>query len=242
VVEGDLAGLAVPRSGASVDRRLTAVRFVGARPLAQWLILTGHPTLVDPGQAALDPDWPGRLAALAEAAQGPVTLVLQGAGGNASVDRAAADTPEAFAARVQAALPPSVPAAPGAETSLAWAEVAYGLPHPDGSRLAPGWLRRPLENVLCAEAEREAVVAVLRLGAASLLFTSVEPTAEAGVALEARAGVGRSVGLASAYDGYLETGRSVEGGTGEARRQYFGPEFMSLVGEAAALAGRATDP
>jgi hypothetical protein len=245
VASAELAGLTVPRSGTHLDRRLTRLRFVGARPLAQWLILAAHPTLVPPGQAELDPDWPGRLAAQAEANRGPVTLVLQGAGGNASVDRAAAATPEDFARRVLAVTPrvaTDATASPDPALALSWAEVAFALPRPDGSRLAPAWLRTPVENLLCAGAEHDALVAVLRLGPASLLLTTVEPSAEAGAVLEARARAGRVLGLANGYHGYLEPEGAVREATGEARKQYFGPGFMRLLGDAAQLAGDLAGP
>jgi hypothetical protein len=237
LAQQELPGLNVARSGAAVDRRLTALRFAGERPIAQWLLFSAHPTLVAPSQAELDPDWPGRLSALAEAQGGPVTLVLQGAGGNASVDRAAASTPDAFAHLLLAAANAVRGAPVEGPVALGWAEVGFGLPHPDGSRLLGGWLRTPVENALCAGAEHDALVAVLRLGPAALLFSTLEPSAEAGAILEQRARVGRAVGLANGYHGYLEPADVTRAVTGEGKRQLFGPEFMELVGDAAQLAG-----
>lgn len=241
LAEGALEGLTVARSGASVDRRLTVLRFLAGRPVAQWLVVSAHPTLVPAAQDLLDPDWPGRLSRRAEAGDGPVTLVLQGAGGNATVDRTRATDPEAFAALVleaAAALPGGAVAAP----DLGWAEVGFGLPHPDGSRLLAGWLRTPLENLLCAGAEHDALVAVLRLGPASLVLTTVEPSEEAGRLLLERARATRVLGLANGYHGYLEPEAVARAGQGEARRQYFGPEFMRLLGDAAQAAGTLAGP
>ena len=231
VGSAEVTGLTVSRTGDEVERTLTVVRFVGAAPVAQWLVFSAHPTLAAPRLEKLDPDWPSRLAELA----GPqVTLVLQGAGGNATVDRDAAPTPEAFAARLfeHVKSTPTQPAAP----LLAWAEVGFALPHPDGSRLVPRPYTAPVENALCIGQEPEAMVTLLRLGSASLLFTSLEPSAAAGRALEEQAGVDRVVGLANGYHGYLEPEAVARADLGEARLQYFPPGFAQLVGQAAALA------
>lgn len=230
----DVEGLNVPRSGDEVERRLTVVRFLGVAPVAQWVIFSAHPTLASPQAAQLDPDWPGRLAGPGTS---PVTLVLQGAGGNASVDRSAATTPEAFAAK----LLDQVVAAVGQPVTprLEWAEVGLALPRPDGSRLAPGPLARPMENLLCWGQEREAMVSLLRLGAVSFLFTTLEPSAVAGRGLKSLAEVDRVLGLANGYHGYLEPEAVAQASQGESKRQYFGPHLSELVGRAAALAKEA---
>lgn len=235
VGHSEVEGLTVPRSGDEVDRTLTVLRFSGTAPIAQWLIFSAHPTLAAPRAAQLDPDWPGRLAGLRER---PVTLVLQGAGGNATVDRAAAATPSDFAAR----LLEHVGATPtqGAEAELAWAEVGLALPHPDGTRLAPrAALVGPVENALCLGQEKEAMVTLFRLGPTSLLFTSLEPSAVAGRTLAEAAQTDCVVGLANGYHGYLEPEGVTRAGLGESKLQYFSPGLASLLGQAAALAAEA---
>lgn len=246
VGRGAVEGLTVPRSGDEVDRRLTVVRFLagsteavetsgaGARVLAQWVVFSAHPTLAAREAAALDPDWPGRLGQLAVP---PVTLVLQGAGGNASVNRSAAAQPQVFAERLTEHLAAAAPR-PADSGALAWAEVELALPHPDGARLLPGPLTRAAENALCFRQEHDARVAVLRLGPLSLLLTTVEPSAAAGLELERRAGVERVLGLANGYHGYLETPEAVRSRAGEARLQYFPADFALRLAEAAALAGQ----
>lgn len=238
----------VARSGAEVDTRLSSFRFeAGDQTLAELLIVAAHPTLVERRTAQLDPDWPGAVASAREANGGPVTLVVQGAGGNASVDRAryasvraAAD---ALLARVttpalpdDAALPGDAPAGP---TKLAWSSVRVGLPRPDASRLVPGVLRAFTENLLCDGAEDVAVLHGLRLGALELLFVPLEPSYAAGRVLEEQARVQRVVSLADGYAGYVETEEAARTSTGESHRQYFPPELVTRLAEGARLAGAA---
>jgi hypothetical protein len=232
-------GLNVARSGDAVDQRLTVLRFVGQRPIAQWVIFSAHPTLADPAAGVLDPDWPGRLAQLAAGDGGPVTLVLQGAGGNASVARDRAPTADDFARELRTAID-AAPLAAVEHPALAWAEVAFALPHPDGSRLTPAMLAPLAERALCAGAEHDALVSVLRLGSIGLLFTTLEPSAAAGLVLEEQSHTQRVVGLSNGYHGYLETEAAVSARTGESKRQYFGPELARIVSDAARLAGDLT--
>ncbi len=235
VGHGTLGGLAVPRSGATVDDRLTVVRFVGERPVAQWVVASAHPTLNAPAATVLDGDWPAQVAMQSEADHGPVTQVLQGAGGNATPDRARAGTAEAFAHELLARLA-ATPLAVEAPR-VRWTEVGYALPHPDASRLVGRWAQPVIENALCENAEHDAMVSVLQLGSLRLLFTTLEPSATAGAFLEEQAHVDRVVGLVNGYHGYLELNHEVAAGTGEAKRQYFPGSFAQTVGEAAKLAG-----
>ncbi len=253
--QSEVQGLTVPRSGDEVEHTLTVVRFVGARPIAQWLIFSAHPTVATPQAALLDPDWPGRLAELTSE---QVSLVLQGAGGNATVDRAFAATPAEFAAHLLEHV--SVPQTQLVGVELAWAEVGLALPHPEGSRLvreaevglalpSPESSRLvgeallgPIESALCWGQEREAMVAMLRLGPAAFLFTTVEPSAPAGRVLEGAARADRVIGLANGYHGYLEPEEAARAAQGESKRQYFPPSFVGVLGQAASLAAASLGP
>jgi hypothetical protein len=235
---GTLDGLTVPRSGATVDDRLTVVRFVGERAIAQWVVASGHPTLNAPSAAVLDGDWPAQVSQQSERDDGPVTLVLQGAGGNATPDRSRAATAEAFATALLARLA-ATPLAVEAPT-VRWSEVGFALPRPDASRLIGSWGVPVVENVLCEGSEHDAMVSVLQLGSLRLLFTTLEPSATAGAFLEEQAHVDRVVGLANGYHGYLELAQAVKDRSGEAKRQYFPDTLAKVVGEAATLAGQVT--
>lgn len=230
-------GLTVARSGDEADVRLTRLRFVGARgPLAQWLILSAHPTLVEPREEVLDPDWPGRLAAREELSSGPVTLVLQGNGGNATVNRDEHPTPEDFAGAISEQLA-SLSAEPAVEPiSMDWVEVRTRSPRPDASRLVPAVLRPAVENVLCDDAESALTVSRLRLGPVSLVALPLEPSAAAGRALEEAGRATRVVSLTNGYVGYVEPEGVVQQQEGESRRQYFGPELLGRLSDAVKLA------
>lgn len=233
LAEASTGDLAVPRSGAAVDSRLTIVRFSdAAKPIAQWLILSAHPTMVG-RREGLDCDWPGRLAA-----KWPVTLVLQGAGGNASVNRDRAATPAAFADAIAALANRAEPTPIDGPVPLAWAEVAFGLPRPDASPLTPVF-RTAVEGVLCEDSEHDAMLTALRLGPLRLLFVTLEPSARAGALLEEQGRANRVVSLTNGYHGYLEPAEVMLAGTGESSRQYFGPNLARQVSDAARLASDA---
>lgn len=242
VGQAELEGVSTARSGTAVDRRLTRLRFDTAQgALAQVLIVSAHPTLVDRRPEGLHPDWPGLLAARLEESGGPLTLVLQGAGGNASVDRALLATPEAAATKLEQ-LVRAVPTATEPETlDAAWTEVHVWLPRPDAQRLVPRVLKAATENALCDDAEDIAVLHALRLGSARLLLVPFEPSFPAGQVLEQQAEATRLVSLADGYAGYVETVEAARGGTGESARQYFPPELLMYLAEGAKLAGQALE-
>ncbi len=240
---GESAGLSVPRSGDAVDARLTQVRLTGpgGAAVAQLQVISAHPTLVPRRPAQLDPDWPGRAAAAEGAAHG-VTFVLQGAAGNASATgepEGGGTSPERFAARVEQAFAGLDAGAPADEVELAWASATVGLPHPDGARLVPRLLAPVVENALCAGPPLVAEVAALRLGPVGFLLVPSEPSFAAGLVLEEQSGAQRVLGLADGYVGYVELDQAVRAGTGEARRQYFPPELLGQLGQAARLVGAA---
>ncbi len=238
----------VARSGAAVDGRVTSAHFSsGERRLADLQIVSAHPTLVEKRTAHLDPDWPGAIAARREANGGPLTLVVQGAGGNASVNRAHWPTVEAaageltsvFAATEHFLSAQAVLAPPPASVKLAWSEVRVGLPRPDASRLVPRVAKAFAENLLCDGAEDVAVLHGLRLDELTLLFVPFEPSYAAGLVLEEQARVARVVSLTDGYAGYVETVEAASAGTGEAGRQYYPPELLTRLAEGARLAGDA---
>ncbi|MFZ5445077.1 MAG: neutral/alkaline non-lysosomal ceramidase N-terminal domain-containing protein [Myxococcota bacterium] len=242
VGEQPLDGLNVARSGDSVDRRLTRLRFDGADgPVAQLVVFSAHPTLVARRPEGLHADWPGVLAERLERDHGPVTLVVQGAGGNASVERSTADTPEALAEKLEQAVKAVPTKAEADPFPAAWCEVQVSLSRPDARHLAPAPLRPAVENALCDEVEDFAVLHGLRLGDLRLLFVPVEPSHAAGLVLEEQARATRVVSLADGYAGYVEPVEVARQGAGEAARQYFPPEFLTQLAEGAALVGRALD-
>lgn len=215
-----------------VDRRLTRLELRGASgAVAQVLVLAAHPTLVGRPVSALDPDWPGRLAAAEEVAGQGVTLVLQGNVGNVSVERSAlgaGEPAEAFARLVAAAAGSATlrPAGPG----LAHARLEVSLPGPDASRFTPWGLATLVNNVaLWAWAPGWAELSELRIGGVRLLGVPVETTAASGAVLEAAAGGARVVSLANGYLGYVEPADRVSRGAGESHRQLFGPGLLESL-------------
>jgi neutral ceramidase len=234
-----LEGVSAPRSGKEVDRRLTRFRFDGAEgPLAQLLIASAHPTLVERRPAGLHPDWPGLLAERLEKDQGPITFVFQGAGGNASIDRGQLSTPEAVAARLEEVVRALPTRAQPDELDAAWSEVHVWLPRPDASRLMPGVLTAATENALCDDAEDFAVLHGLRLGEARLLLVPFEPSFLAGRVLEEQADATQLISLADGYGGYVETVEAARAGEGESARQFFPPELLTRLADGAKLAGQ----
>lgn len=230
--------LSVPRSGAAADQRVTRVRFDGANgPVAQLVIASGHPTLAPRRPEGLHADWPGLLADRLEANGGPVTLVLQGSGGNASIDRDAAPTPEAAAEKLEQlvrALPTAEQPGP---VIAAWNEVKVSLPRPQATRLVPGPLTAIVENALCDHAEDLVLLHGLRLGELRLLFVPFEPSLAAGLVLEEQARAQRLVSLGDGYAGYVETVEVARTGGGESTRQYFPADLLTGLADGARLVG-----
>ncbi len=225
-----------------VDARLSRLVFLGnAGPVAQLLVFACHPTLVPRPPAGLDPDWPGRLAEMEDARGQGVTLVLQGAVGNASpaLHGEPAGRLDAFVAGLASATD-AVPLS-AAASGLGLARVSVGLPGPDAGRLVPRLLRPLANNTLCAAAPAEATVALLRVGPLVLLGVPAEPSAAAGRVLEEAAGARRVVSLVDGYLGYVETPQHLAHGQGEAERQLLGEGFLDALARAAS-ATRAEGP
>ena len=215
-------------SGQAPDPRLTRVLFSGASgPLAQLLLFSAHPTTAGRTPKGVDPDYPGRLARAQEASGAGVTLFLPSAVGNGSAG--VGGGPEKFARAVAQALPaPHPPGLSGGTLSLDRAR--FTLPHPDADRLVPFGLQRITEDVLCQSTPARPAVEVLELGGLTLVGVPGEATFEAGRALEQAVGpTARVVSLAGGYLGYIETEAHVRAATGEAKRQYFGPELLDRL-------------
>ncbi len=230
------ASLCRPRSGDACDRRITRMTLTAAQgPIAEWLVMAAHPTLIPRKVDALDPDYPGALAERRHAADAGVTLLMQGAVGNASAP--ADQTAGAFAEMIERQLPATIEVLPPFELAISSARVT--LPHPDASRLVPSFSRVAASNFVCLSASREAEVGVIRLGPMVWLSAPVEASQPTGARLEAAAGAHRLVGLANGYLGYLEPSEVVAKGSGESRKQYYGPGMLDALEGAAKLAGDA---
>lgn len=233
VTEGSLCRA---RTGDGCDRRVSRLAISSeAGPIAEWVVVAAHPTLNPRKVDAADPDYPGAMGELRTAADAGVALVLQGAGGNASVG--GDQTPVAFAALIAAQLPPVALIEGPIELGVARARVS--LPHPDASRLVPAFSRMPATNFVCLSAAREAEIGVLRLGPVVWMSAPVEASQPAGARLEHAAGAQRLVSLANGYLGYLEPADVVGQAGGESRKQYYGAAMLEALEGAARLAGAA---
>jgi hypothetical protein len=226
--------------GEAPDGTLTRAVLRGqAGPVAELLVFAAHPTLVPRHRTAVDPDYPGRLSSLRESEGSGVTLLLQGAVGNASVAfgegwglERVADFAKALAELAgKAALTPA-----GESVRLALVRVEAAMPRPDSSRLVPSLTRAAGNNLLCHSSPRVAEVTALALGPLEWLGVPGEPTTGAGAELTRRTGATGVLGLADGYLGYVETAELVKEGQGESRRQYFGPALLERLGTAAELA------
>ncbi len=222
------------RSGVGCDQRMD--RFVvtgldGAAVGELWVV-GAHPTLLPRRLETIDPDFPG-LVALDRLDAG-VTLVAQGAAGNA---RAGEETAPPFASRLEKVMAGLPLPAPAPEVALGLARVRVTLPHPDGSRLVPSISRAMATNFVCLSAEREAEVWAVALQGRTLLALPVEPSYVAGQALEEAAGADRTLSLADGYLGYLEKPEDAEARLGESKRQYYLPSMFEALRQGAALAG-----
>jgi hypothetical protein len=229
-------------SGTAPDGAMTRAVLRGqAGPVAELLLFAAHPTMVARDRAYVDPDYPGRLCALRESEGSGVTLLLQGAVGNASVAFKEGKGLERVAgfARALAALAGRVTLAPVGETvRLSLARVEVAMPRPDASRLVPSLTRAAGDNLLCSSAQRVAEVGALALGPLELVAVPGEPTVDAGAELVRRTGATGVLGLADGYVGYVEAPELVKDGRGESVRQYFGPALLEQLAVAAELAAR----
>jgi neutral ceramidase len=222
--------LNAPRTGDSVDERLEVVRFQGAAPVAQWVVLSAHPTLVPRRTTALSSDYPGLAARAEESAGHGITFVLQRAVGNAVVEGPLA-APEKIAEALVAAVAkiPLVPVTMPADAVLWLASVEVAPPELDASRLVPGIFQAAGRNALCLGATGNPVVSTLKWGPLSWVAVPFEPTRASVLALEAEAPGATVVALTNGYWGYLEPAGVVKAGSGEARRQYYSGDLLDVL-------------
>ncbi len=211
----------------------------GDSVVAEWDIAAAHATLVPRELPVIDADFPAALVVRRERQGVGVALFTQGAVGNAAAEPSD-EEPWAridhFAERLSAAIASTAVAATQ-DARLGWSEVAFSLPHVDASRLVPAPLRRPGDTLVCASSEPRATVSMLALGPLTLLAVPGEPTAGAATRLEQASGATRTVSLVNGYLGYVELPEHVRDVTGEAKRQYYGPELLDRLADAAKLAG-----
>lgn len=236
-----LDGFSVPRTGEKADERVSQVGFWSGETLvAQIIVASAHPALEDMRTTHLHPDWPGLLSSTFEENNGPVTVVFQGAAGNASVNRDAYASSKTAAQKLMLALQtPSETPRQSAPLSMGWATARVPLPHPDAQRLMPSGLQAAAENVLCDEASQEAYIHGLQLGQTRFLWAPFEFSLPAGLAMEEAADVDRLVSLSDGYLGYIETEDAVRTAQGESPKQYFPAETLLQLTRGARLVGEA---
>jgi hypothetical protein len=158
-----------------------------------------------------------------------VTLVMQGGSGNSQSTPPGGGAP----AQQQAlAWQRQLRALVDTETQdgqLGLARVEVPLPCPDASRLVPLVLAPAARNILCRWLPRSVELVLVQVGRLRLLGVPGEPTLDAAHELEVHAVATRVVGLTGGYVGYVEVPDRVRTGTGESRRQYFGPDLLTQL-------------
>lgn len=240
--EGTFPLLVAPRSeGLQPDGRLTRLvikRSPDGSPLAQWIIFAAHPTLVPRPSQMLAPDYPGLFAAAQEKAGAGITLVTQGAVGNAVASVEFDDpsqAPDRFAGELAKATA-EVSLAPTSPMRLAFTRVAVSLPQADASRLVPRLWRGAADNLLCLAAPSKAELSALQLGPLKLLVLPGEPTPGAAELLRRESGAQTVMALTDGYIGYVEVPELLALGIGESKRQYFRAELLAQLARAAHFA------
>lgn len=239
--EGSFPAMTLPRSeGLEPDGRLTRLVFrrPSGAPVAQWVIFAAHPTLVPRPIKALAPDYPGLFSSLEENAGAGITVLTQGALGNAVAAVAVDDPaqgPERFAEQLGASVS-AVPLTPFSPVRLSFTRVAVALPNPDASRLVYPFWRGLSDNALCLAAPDRAELSAMQIGPVKLLLIPGEPTPGAGQRLERDTGTQRVLALTDGYIGYVETPELVSAGIGESKRQYFRADLLELLIQGARLA------
>jgi neutral ceramidase len=221
-VESD--ALAVPRSGDAVDGHLHALEFVSTatqKTVARWYVANAHPTLVRRGSGLLSGDYPAVFSGDPDA----VTLVIQGAAGNAS--------PKGASPREQAALLTDSLARAASQvlnpTQLTLSTSTIDPGPVDSSRLGFRWLQPAIRNTLCVGLVRSAELSTLQLGPVRLLAVPFEPSAASGQQLKAAAKADVLLSLANGYVGYLEPESTVVARQGESTKQYFDATLLQRV-------------
>ena len=202
-----------PRSEGPVDTGFLTFRLQGeSKPIATVIDFAMHP--VSAPRDVLSADWPG---AAAQQFDEPL-FVLQGAGGNATFDRAL--NTEQLGIRVAQKAQVLLAKPTKAETMLVdCAQRVVELPEPQANKRVPWLFRRAFANLLAIGFAPEAIETHLALGPVTLMGIPGEPVGELG--LRARPRV--LVSLANGYAGYIETEDRWNKGQGESGRTDFGP-------------------
>ncbi len=233
VLEGDLSDMVRSRSGGSVDSRATIFRVTGridSSAIGELIVLAAHPTTIPKSARVIDGDYPSRLAALREARNGGVTLVVQGASGDASVAPTfAGNWIQEVSSRIDRA---TLRQQTTGEVHMAMQTVQLQLPLPEfhGGAFALNWL---VSGALCVGNARVTTIGALDVDALRLLLLPFEATGAEGLRLSVAAGASRVVSLAEGYQGYLDTEEAVAARRGESRLQYY-PSSLAKTVEAAA--------
>ncbi len=238
--EGAFPQLVAPRSeGEAPDGRLTRLVFrSNVAPVAQLVIFAAHPTLLPRQLDALAPDYPGLFSSDQESNGGGTTVFFQGALGNvtaAAVGDNPWKAPSEFADALSRSLA-QVHLSPVVSPRAGFSRVSVALPQGDASRVAPRWLRRFGDNFLCMVAPPRAEISAFQIGPLKLVSLPGEPTPGAGHVLEVESGAQRAIALTNGYIGYIETPELVRSGIGESKRQYFEPELLQTLANAARVA------
>ncbi len=209
---------------------------IGGEPVATVVVFGAHPTLLPGGERLVSADWPGAAARALEA-RGGVALVLQGAGGDATVPRARLPKApgarieaygRAFASAVEGALATATPVPPGPS---AIATAATALPALD---LAPvlGPFHRLPDRLLGPLAPAATTVTAFAIGSALVLCVPGELTGAARRLLPEAPLV---VSLCNGDVSYVEAPAQWRAGTGE-RLALFGEGLAPTLAAAARTA------
>jgi neutral ceramidase len=209
-----------PRSEGPIDTGFLAFRLQGAqKPIATVIDFAMHPTSAP--RDVLSADWPGVAASKFD----EPLLVLQGAGGNATFDRAL-NTDQLGTRVAEKAQQLLVrPAASQASLAMDCAQRVVDLPAPQANRHVPWIFRRAFANLLALGFAPQAVETHLALGPITLMGIPGEPVGELG--LRARPRV--LVSLSNGYLGYVETEDRWNKGLGESGRTDFGPTLARAL-------------
>jgi hypothetical protein len=219
-------GPARVRSDGPIDPTLTAVRLsrLGGPEVAKLVVYAMHPTSAPRSELRISADWPGALASALESTA--PALVLQGAVGNTTWDRASTQPGARVAAEVARLLASEALRRSEPDLELSCETRIVALPPAEASPREAWFLRTAQANLFALELDRFAVQTRLQLGSLTLLGVPGEPVGELGLA--ARPAV--LIGLADGYFGYVETEERWTTGAGESGRTWFGPHLARALG------------
>lgn len=209
-----------PRSEGPIDTGFLVLRLQGeSKPIATVIDFAMHP--VSAPRDVLSADWPGVAASQFD----EPLFVLQGAGGNATFDRAL--TTEQLGIQVAQKAQVLLAQFTKAETMFVdCAQRVVGLPAPQANKRVPWLLRRAFANLIGLGFAPQAVETHLALGPVTLMGIPGEPVGELGLRSRPRV----LVSLSNGYAGYVETEERWNKGQGESGRTDFGPGLAHALG------------